>query len=120
MISDKILKDCYCSLESSNHFLIEPLQLTCGHSACKKCIGNKEELRCIKCRIAIKNKGKFVKSKASEDLIKMHVGDLLLKLEERFKMGFESFKSNISVINQKKLIFQKFSSILFSRQYFII
>ncbi len=102
MISDEILKDCFCSLESNNHFLIEPLQLTCGHSACKKCIGNKEELRCIKCRIAIKNKGKFVKSKASEDLIEMHVGDLLLKLEERFKMGFESFKSKIKLFFKTK------------------
>ena len=95
MISDEILKDCYCSLESNNHFLNEPVQLTCGHSACKQCIGTKEELRCRRCQTISKNEGKFVRSKASEDLIEMHVGDLLLKLEERFKMGFESFKSKI-------------------------
>ncbi len=93
MISDEILNDCYCSLENDTHFLNEPLQLKCGHSACKQCIGYKKEVRCRRCQTTIKNNGEFVESKASEDLIEMHVGDLLLKIEERFKMCFESFKS---------------------------
>ena len=90
MISDEILKDCYCSLESNNHFLKEPLELTCGHSACKQCIGNNEQLRCRKCQTISKNGGKFVRSKASEDLIAKNVGYLLLKIEERFRRKDQS------------------------------
>ncbi len=98
MISDEILKDYYCSLVNDNHFLSEPCLLTCGHSACRKCIGNKKTMRCTKCRTTIKKEGKFVEIKARRDLIEMHVVDLLLKIEERFKISFDSFKSKIHLV----------------------
>jgi hypothetical protein len=102
MISkNDILKDCFCSLENGTHFLDKPLELTCGHSACKQCIGNKEELRCRKCQTINTNKGEFVESKANEDLIEMHVADLMLKLEERFKTSIDSFKSKIQIFKTK-------------------
>ena len=103
MISNEILKDCYCSLESNNHFLNEPLELTCGHSACKQCIGKKKTLSCTKCQTINTDDGVFVESKASEVLIEMNVGDLLLKIEERFKISFESFKSKIQFFKNKIL-----------------
>jgi hypothetical protein len=93
MIPDKILKNCYCSLEDNTHFLNEPLVLPCGHTACKKCIDTNDELKCNKCQTINKKDANFPKSSTSEDLIEMYVEDLLLKVEERFKISFESFKS---------------------------
>ena len=94
MIPDKILKNCYCSLEDNTHFLNEPLLLTCGHNACKKCIDTKHELKCNKCQTINTNNGNLPRNSSFEDLIETYVGDLLIKVEERFKISFESFKSN--------------------------
>ncbi len=46
-----------------------------------------------------------MESKASKELIEMHVGDLLLKIEERFKISFESFKSKIQFLKTKSYYF---------------
>ncbi len=104
MISEEILKNCFCSLENDTHFLNEPLELICGHSACKQCIGDKKELRCGRCQTINKNEGEFVKSKASEVLIEMNVGYLLLKIEEQFKISFESFKSKFNFKKKNNII----------------
>ena len=93
MIPEKILKNCFCSLENNTHFLNEPLLLPCGHNACKNCINTKNELKCNKCQTINTNNGNLTRSTTSEDLIEMYVEDLLLKVEERFKISFESFKS---------------------------
>ena len=93
MIPDRLLKNCFCSLEDNTHFLNEPLLLPCGHSACKNCINTKDELKCYKCQTINSKNGNFPKITSFEDIIEMYAEDLLLKVEERFKTSFKSFKS---------------------------
>ena len=93
MIPEKILKNCFCSLEDNTHFLNEPLLLPCGHNACKNCINTKDELKCNQCQTINTKNVNLQRNTTSEDLIEMYAEDLLLKVEERFKTSFESFKS---------------------------
>ena len=46
MISNETIKELTCPI--SDDFIIEPIPLTCGHSACRNCIPDEhiEEIKC--------------------------------------------------------------------------
>ena len=46
MISKESIKELTCTI--SDDFIIEPIPLTCGHSACRNCIPDEhiEEIKC--------------------------------------------------------------------------
>ncbi len=119
MIPELILNSCYCVLSERKHILEKPLCLPCGHHACAECIGAQKLVKCIQCdtQIIIEvekcKEVEFVKNTISS-----FIQDLFVLIEDKFKSFLPQFQGKF--INQKKLIFQKFSSIMFSRQYFII
>ena len=120
MIPELILNTCYCVLSERKHILEKPLCLPCGHHACVECIGAQKLVKCIQCdtQIIIEvekcKEVEFVKNTISS-----FIQDLFVLIEDKFKSFPQQFQGKF--INQKKLILVlKTSSIMFSRQYFII
>ena len=88
MIPEEVLKELFCVLSAEKHFLENPISLSCGYSACRKCIGQCiGPINCLGCE-------------------QQHTVDLsAIKDSSLFKVTFESYASDLF-----ELVYDQFSS----------
>ncbi len=100
MIPKNILDMLYCSLSHLNkHFIENPISLSCGHSACRKCISKvPQPFFCGEC--CSKNKVDLKNAKDSS-IFKVSFESYFTDL---FKIIFENLQLNVSELKGKLVI----------------
>jgi hypothetical protein len=97
MIPNSILTALECSLTKNHayrHFIVEPITLNCGHSACKRCIlKTTQPTKCLQCG----NINEIDVSRVGESFIvkcvvNSYIRDLFSISLTEIKKTFESFK----------------------------
>lgn len=82
-----------CALANDNHFIENPVTLSCGHSICKRCVPKKiEDLLCKIC--GEKNEIDLTKVKESIGMKKL----LLLNLEQMLGIVRNRYNESINLL----------------------
>jgi hypothetical protein len=89
MIPQDILQTLQCGLSIDDHIIMQPIALSCGHSACKKCIPVLDDLESNKCKLCGKinktDSNIMNESQPVKQLLKIYFDDLLAMVEIRFE-----------------------------------
>ena len=94
---------CVSQLVDSKHFVEAPIKLSCGHSACKKCI-TISTVYCEKC-----NTENYVdldhlkESFEMKTLLSMHYEEMVENQEKRYNESF--IRSESSIFSKKRKSF---------------
>ena len=97
MIPNEILNALECALTKSHsfrHYIVEPITLTCGHSACKRCIlKTTQPTKCLQCgninEIDVSRTGESFIVKC---VVNSYIRDLFSISLTEIKKTFESLK----------------------------
>jgi hypothetical protein len=100
MLPKEILDSWTCALNTTTnpHFLQQAIQLSCGHSICKKCFKDKNENFKIKCGLCFKmshlyfNDHNVHGSIAVQSLVALHLDDLFKVVHDRYKEALKDLK----------------------------
>ena len=98
MIPNAILNALECSLtkkQAFRHFIVEPITLACGHSACKRCIlKTSQPTKCLQCgninEIDVRRIGESFIVKC---ILNSYIHDLFSISKAELRRLFENFKS---------------------------
>ena len=97
MISEE-LEELTCALSDDEHFLIKPIELTCGHYFCQECKPeeNIKEIRCKICNVlTTQDFGSLIVSDSSQQILKLRIGDIFEVLEAETTIKLNELKGNI-------------------------
>ena len=95
-ISENLLDQMKCSFHNNGHIAIEPITISCGANACKKCvIDSKEEIiKCFSCKENHKKEDliKSPISKLAESMVQTFLNDLFEYVEAILEKSAASVK----------------------------
>ncbi len=102
MIPNSILNALECALTKNQfkHFIVNPITMPCGHSACKSCILrlNQQPIKCLQCGnlndIDVKN---FGESYIVKCVVNAYIHDLFGVIFTEMKNTFEHLKSKFII-----------------------
>ena len=86
---EDIITQIKCCLDISNHFVIEPRLLPCGHNACKSCIKKigQNVTNCSHCKSILRKEE--INSLASNEEAKVLIENNLKEIEEEIKQKLD-------------------------------
>ena len=95
MIPEKIKNSLFCALAKDEHIFEQPITLSCGHCACKKCIS--KQMQAITCQICheenhINNLNQFKECLPLIDTIDAYLQDLYEIIYNKFKSAIPHLK----------------------------
>ena len=93
----------HCASSNDQHYIIEPIPLSCGHSICEKCVpinSNNYQIKCKQC-------GQFNKIEFDDVDItflskKDNVNQIFLEIEERMVKSIQDLKGEFKIFKKKK------------------
>lgn len=93
-MDENMLSDFYCAFSNDEHFLIQPIKLSCNHHICKSCIPSGTFRK--KCRVCNKINKIDLRLRDECKIAKQYIGynleHLFDETQTRFLNLFEKFK----------------------------
>ena len=93
----KALECCLTKKQAYKHYIVNPITISCGHSACKSCISKLcQPIKCSKCgKLNETDVSKFGESVLAKCVLKSYISDLFKISCEEMKNIFDNLKSNL-------------------------
>ena len=108
-IKEDVTRQIKCGLSSidDEHFVIEPMLLSCGDNACKNCIENLNEMQkeCNHCKKIHKKDDlkKAVPNNAVKLLMKSYLKELNDELDVKVKLAIDSIEGkSLNLVSETK------------------
>jgi phage FluMu protein Com len=93
------LESLTCAAAQDEHFIQQPLTISCGHSLCRSCLVNidgekKLDVKCNICKETniIENLRQVKESIAAKKLFSIYIDDLFPIIQERFDSSLKDLK----------------------------